>query len=133
MFGAAPHSSDAAAKQTVPITNTRRRPNRSPSAPPNRISDASASRYPVRTHCNELTLAWKSSPMCGSATLTTVASSIAIPLAATVATSATRPFAECRTKLSAIAPVVALVTAARLLLSPAASVHHGVREGTGDR
>src|SRR5438552_5060875 len=69
--------------------------------------------------------------MCGSATLTTVASSIAIPLAATVATRATRPFAECRTKPSAIAPVVALVTAARLLLSPAASVHHGAGEGDG--
>ena len=40
-FGAAPHSNDAAANPTVPITNTRRRPKRSPSAPPSRINDAS--------------------------------------------------------------------------------------------
>ena len=44
MFGAAPHSNDAAANHTVPTTNTLRRPNRSPSAPPSRINDASASR-----------------------------------------------------------------------------------------
>ena len=44
MLGATPHSSDAAANHTVPITKTRRRPRRSPSAPPRRISEASASR-----------------------------------------------------------------------------------------
>src|SRR5689334_1813093 len=36
--------------------------------------------------------------MCGSATLTTVASSIAIALAPTVAASAIRPFAECSSR-----------------------------------
>ena len=44
MFGAAPQSRDATANQTVPITKTLRRPKRSPSAPPRRINDASASR-----------------------------------------------------------------------------------------
>ena len=72
MVGAAPHSSEAAANHTVPITKTRRRPYRSPSAPPRRISEANASRYPVSTHCNAPTPASRSSPMCGRATLTTV-------------------------------------------------------------
>jgi hypothetical protein len=47
----------------------------------------------VSTHCSALTEVWKSWPMCGNATFTTVASRLAIALAATVATSATRPFA----------------------------------------
>lgn len=42
-FGAIPHSSDASANHTTPTTNTRRRPNRSPSAPPSRISPARVS------------------------------------------------------------------------------------------
>src|SRR5690242_19647975 len=48
--------------------------------------------------------------MCGNATLTIVPSSIAIPLAPTVATSATRPFAECSSSPSAgaAASVVAI-------------------------
>lgn len=37
--GARPHSSEAAANHTTPITKTRRRPKRSPRAPPSRISD----------------------------------------------------------------------------------------------
>ena len=41
--GASPQSSDASANQTTPITKTRRRPYRSPSEPPSRISDASVS------------------------------------------------------------------------------------------
>ena len=43
-LGARPHSSEAAANQIVPITKTRRRPNRSPSEPPSRIRLASESR-----------------------------------------------------------------------------------------
>ena len=54
----------------------------------------------MSTHCSALTLTPKSSPMWGSATLTTVASSIAIPLAATVAVSASRPRRECMTRPS---------------------------------
>jgi hypothetical protein len=44
MLGAAPQHSDAIANQAVPIRNTLRRPSRSPSAPPRRINDASASK-----------------------------------------------------------------------------------------
>ena len=43
MFGASPHSAEASANQIVPITNTRRRPSRSPSEPPSRMNDASVS------------------------------------------------------------------------------------------
>ncbi len=99
-LGAAPHNSEAAANHTVPITNTRRRPYRSPSAPPRRINEASASRYPVSTHCNAPTPASKSSPIFGRATFTTVASSDAIPLAATVATRARRPRPDASTSCS---------------------------------
>ena len=42
--GASPQSSEAIANQTTPMTNTRRRPNRSPRAPPSRIREASVSR-----------------------------------------------------------------------------------------
>jgi hypothetical protein len=43
IVGASAHSSEAAANHTTPIRNTRRRPYRSPSAPPSRISPASES------------------------------------------------------------------------------------------
>ena len=43
MFGASPHSAEASANQTVPIRNTFRLPNRSPSEPPSRISPARVS------------------------------------------------------------------------------------------
>ena len=39
--GAMPQSREPAANQIVPITKIRRRPKRSPSEPPSRISDAS--------------------------------------------------------------------------------------------
>ena len=42
--GASPHSTDAAANTTVPSTKIRRRPKRSPSEPPSRISAESESR-----------------------------------------------------------------------------------------
>jgi hypothetical protein len=42
-FGASPHMTDASVNHTTPTTNTRRRPNRSPSAPPSRISPARVS------------------------------------------------------------------------------------------
>jgi hypothetical protein len=41
--GARPHAADASAKRTTPATKTRRRPSRSPSAPPTRTSEASSS------------------------------------------------------------------------------------------
>ncbi|PBC71282.1 hypothetical protein BX265_5879 [Streptomyces sp. TLI_235] len=44
MFGAAAQNAEATANQATPIRNTRRRPYRSPSEPPSRISAASVSR-----------------------------------------------------------------------------------------
>ena len=41
--GASPQSSEAMANQTTPMQNIRRRPYRSPSEPPSRISDARVS------------------------------------------------------------------------------------------
>ena len=41
VFGATAQSSDAPANHTTPVRNTRRRPNRSPSAPPRRRNPAS--------------------------------------------------------------------------------------------
>ena len=43
MSGARPHSAEASANQTTPTTKTRRRPSRSPSAPPSRIRPARVS------------------------------------------------------------------------------------------
>ncbi len=48
----------------------------------------------MRTHCRPATWAPKSLPIDGSATLTTVASSIAMPDPSTVATRIHRPGAE---------------------------------------
>ena len=42
-LGASPQASEAAANHTTPTTNTRRRPNRSPSTPPTRMNAASVS------------------------------------------------------------------------------------------
>src|SRR5437588_9744383 len=66
--------------------------------------------YPVSTHCSELTPTWKSRPICGSATFTTVESRKAIELAATVAARAMRPRAERRTISVPGWPVTALTT-----------------------
>ena len=60
----------------------------------------------MSTHCSELTLAWKSLPMCGRATLTTVASRLAMALAATVATRAVRPADEWRASPSSLATAI---------------------------
>src|SRR3954469_7656630 len=48
--------------------------------------------------------------MCGKATLTTVASSMAIPLAATVATSAIRPLEECSASPSTDSSATSIAT-----------------------
>src|ERR1700679_2414912 len=65
---------EAAAKIPTPIRNTKRRPSRSPSAPPTRIKAARNKPYDSTTHCTPTTLAWR--PVCnaGRATLTTVPS-----------------------------------------------------------
>ena len=73
--GATAHSSDAAPKPPTPSANTRRSPNTSPSDPPTRISDPSASRYAFEIHCWPARPPPRSRWIAGSATLTTVASS----------------------------------------------------------
>jgi hypothetical protein len=93
-FGARPHSSDAEANQATPTMKTRRRPYRSPSAPPSRIRLASVSVYPLTVHCRPDSAAPRSAPIAGNATLTTVASSIARPEPSTAANSTQRPAAS---------------------------------------
>ena len=94
--GATAHSSDAVANHATPTRNTRRRPYRSPSAPPSRISAARASVYPVTVHCRPESPVCRSRPIRGNAMLTTVASSDARLDPSTVASSAQRPAAEDR-------------------------------------
>src|SRR5437588_6839132 len=89
--GATAHSSDATVNTPVPIWKMRRRPLRSPSEPPSRMSEASVSRYPLRIHCRELVEACRSSPILGTATLTTVPSRNAIPDPRTATASTQRP------------------------------------------
>src|SRR5438093_1995550 len=90
--GAAAHVADATANQTMPKLKMRRRPKRSPRAPPSRMNDASVSVYPVTTHCSPAKSAWRSAPIRGSATLTTVPSSIVMPDPRTVAASTQCPW-----------------------------------------
>ncbi|AXE87553.1 hypothetical protein C1703_21365 [Streptomyces sp. Go-475] len=90
-FGAIPHSSEATANHTTPTTNTFRRPNRSPSAPPSRISPASVTMYALTVHCRAARSASRSRPMRGRATLTTVESSSAMLEPRTVVSRIHRP------------------------------------------
>src|SRR5438874_9518165 len=69
-----PHHADAAAKMTTPTRNTRRRPNRSPAAPPTNKRAARKSAYASTTHWTSVRLAESSRCSAGSATLTTVPS-----------------------------------------------------------
>ena len=104
LSGATPQSTDAAANQTTPITNTRRRPSRSPSAPPSRIRLASIRRYPLVIHCSCANEASRSLPIVFRATLTTVPSSIAIPEPSTAASTTPRPTAEEYSIVPALTP-----------------------------
>jgi hypothetical protein len=89
--GASAHSREAPVKAITPITNTRRRPTRSPSEPPSRISDASASVYAFTIHWSALVPVLRSRPMCGSATFTTVPSRNVIPEPMTATARTQRP------------------------------------------
>src|SRR5882757_10282029 len=122
--GASPHNNDASANQATPTTNTRRRPKRSPKAPANRISEANANRYPVSTHCSDATPACRDRPMCGTATLTMVPSSIAIPDAATVAARAIRPRVDRRVSPASDGASAGLISKAAL-----DGVQHGLVVG----
>lgn len=93
-FGASPHSSEAEANHMTPRTNTLRRPKRSPSEPPSRISPASVSMYAFTVHCRAARLASRSRPIRGSATLTTVESSMAMLEPSTVVSRIHLPAGE---------------------------------------
>ena len=100
MEGASAHRQDAAVNQTVPTTNTRRRPKRSPAAPPSRISAASVMVYPVTVHCRPVNEEPRSVPIAGSAMVTTVLSMPARAEPRMVARTTQRPAAEDSTSLS---------------------------------
>lgn len=92
--GARPHSSEATANQTAPTTKMRRRPYRSASDPPSRISAASVRTYALTVHCSPARSASRSAPMLGRATLTAVASRKDMPEPSTIASSTRRPTAS---------------------------------------
>ena len=83
--GAAAQPMLATVKPTRPMMNTRLRPIRSPSAPPNSNSAVSVTRYASIVHCSPATSVCRSRPIDGSATLTTVPSRNATPDPRTVA------------------------------------------------
>ncbi len=90
--GATPHNTDATTVTTSPNVSSRRFPKWSAKLPESSNNAATASRYPVSVHCTALTLASRSRPIAGTATLTTFASKKAIPDASAVVTiSATPP------------------------------------------
>src|SRR5215216_4018799 len=67
--------------------NTRRAPNRSPSEPPIRISELSVTRYAFAVHCCPASPPPRSSAMAGSATFTTVESTVTTVVPRIAATS----------------------------------------------
>ena len=73
---ASPHHSDAAVKTTMPITKMSRRPYASATFPPISMSAANVSAYPVTIHCSSDRSAPRSCWIAGSATFTTVLSSM---------------------------------------------------------
>jgi hypothetical protein len=115
-----PHSTDATANQTTPTRKIRRRPNRSPRAPPTRSKPASVRVYAVTTHCSAASPVLKSRPMAGKAMPTTVASIEAMADPRTVAARTHRPrglsYVRLRSSPDAavgVAAIVALIPAIR--------------------
>src|SRR5215469_2128316 len=74
MFCARPQATEASAKMMTPLTKTLRRPNKSPAAPPTRISAPSKRPYDSTTHCTSMTVALNVAWSAGNATFTTVLS-----------------------------------------------------------
>src|SRR3954451_14693973 len=72
--GASAQMTDVVPKPASPTAKIRRRPSRSPSEPPTSSKETSVSRKPVTIHCWVARPASRSSPIAGSATLTTVPS-----------------------------------------------------------
>src|SRR6185503_6184938 len=85
---------DAAVKMMTPSENTRRRPYRSPAAPPASISAPSVSVYALRIHCEPRTDVFRSACRSGRATLATEPSMNAMLDPRIVAARAQR-FADC--------------------------------------
>ena len=86
---AAAASTDATAKPTSPVTNTRRRPNRSASPLPTSSRPASETRNASITHCNSPMPASRSLEMSGSATFTIVMSIALMKIATQMTAEAT--------------------------------------------
>ena len=97
--GASAHGSDATSITVSPTARIRRRPNRSENAPATSSRPATASRYPVRIHCTDATLACRSRLIAGTATVTTLASKNPTVDASVVATMSAVP-AGLRTAIS---------------------------------
>src|SRR5436309_209435 len=74
MLEESPQTAEAAAKIPTPRRKIKRRPQKSPSAPPTRIRAERNSPYPSTTHCTSTTVAWNADCRAGKATFTTVLS-----------------------------------------------------------
>ncbi len=96
---------DAAVKIARPATNSRRRPKRSPSLPPSRMSAANGTTYALTVQASVSGLTWSSRWIDGSATFTIVLSSMIMNRPKHIANSVTR---SRRTSLHprSVAPVV---------------------------
>jgi len=82
--GARAAAADETVKIARPITNIRRRPNRSPSAAPVRSSTANVSVYALTVHSRLWIVACRSSRITGSAVVTTRLSRVAMNTATEV-------------------------------------------------
>ncbi len=82
---ASAHAAELAVKIASPTRNRRRRPNRSPSLPPSRVSEASASEKALTVHSRLWSDAFRVRWIDGSATVTTVMSSMTMNSAKTIA------------------------------------------------
>src|SRR5579885_803318 len=91
LLGASPHQTEASAKRAVPATKTLRRPNRSPSEPPTRMSAERKSAYASTTHWTSAADAWNSLCNAGRAMFTTEPSIKAMLEPRIVATSTHTP------------------------------------------
>ena len=90
------HATDQTVNSTSPTMNRRLRPKRSPSLPPSRISAANTRMYALMIHCSWLVDGSRSRWIVGSATFTTVLSSMIMNSAKHIANSvAQRRASEC--------------------------------------
>src|SRR5215213_3275011 len=88
--GARAQNTDVTPKPVTPSANTRRAPNRSPSEPATSRSELSVSRYAFEVHCCPARPPPRSSAIAGSATFTTVESTVTTVVPRIAATSVSR-------------------------------------------